>query len=248
MKKLKQKSELERLQWLIRTVRKYTRPHIEVSGSTDALLFFAATSLVRISFRTAQGSISLLEAKNTEAAAMLERNIYEFWCELRYLFDHKNKASQIYLNSIQEFIDTHKESQSLNKSKEVKFMKSFYEVLKKKFPFQFNEVKNQRKKYKFHWSGLSRTKLVKNVAADGNKLIYQVLSWETHAVMNAIRDIYGMDTKKGNINFGEYINPVMNKEEIAYRTAGYCLYIWNEYAENFEFTIIDPNDYKDLSK
>jgi len=206
--------------------------------SKDELRKTSLLSLIGLSSEIGSGILSLLKIGNCESAVMLERNLYELWCEIRLLLDSsENDAAKLLYNSLEEVKSFYKNSDSELKGK----LRHVTEELKTKFPNEETQIIKQREHGKFHWSGLSISSVIRKVAADSDTTIYKLLSWESHASMICLRDRLYMEEEK--LVIGSRMPSYMEKEMIANRTGAYLYFIWNEFAEIFGFNEINEEEY-----
>lgn len=206
--------------------------------SKDELKKTSLLSLIGLSSEIGSGILILLKNGNCESAVMLERNLYELWCEIRLLINSTEKdAAKLLINSCEEVKSFYKNSDS----ELLKKMNLIINKLHVSFPKEKIQIVNQRKKGKFHWSGLSISSVVRKVAADNNTTIYKLLSWESHASLICLRDRLYMENDK--VSIGSRMPQYMEKEAIAFRTGAYLYFIWNEFAEKFGFGEIYEKKY-----
>lgn len=236
MKKLQNGCEIERLKWFIDKIPRQVKLNQKEKQKTQ-IFPITASSLFRLAGDIGLSIILLLENNHIETSVMLERNLYELWCEFRYLNNNSEKGSvKAHINSAYEYIDFFKLSKGFKESDKYKDLMHLVEYLGKIYPTEKREVEQQRKNYKFHWSGISKTKMIKSVAADGNISIYRLLSWETHAVMTSLRDL--TEQTEETTSFKDNLSKIMSAQDIAFRTTGCLYYFWYEYAETFGLDII----------
>lgn len=237
METIKDRDSIEELRWLIQSIPN----EFGITNSDNQktkLLLFASCSLVRLARDISQGILTLLESANNESALMLERNLYELWCEFRCLINNSEKgAAKMYLNSIIEVQEFYIDNQEFSNSNYSIKLNGLMQFLESEYPEQKGEVLRQRKDFKFHWSGMNQTKMVKSVASD-DTTIYKFLSWETHSTLTPLNDI--LKIKDDNFTVGDKSNRfIVQPEGIANRTTNYLLFLFNEFAETFELEEID---------
>lgn len=227
-------SELDRLCWLVEVLTargaKGMNPKHE---SSDEDLVAAATSLVSNGLQNARGAVNLLKGDLVMAAGPVERALYEIWCEVRMLFEQGSRgARKMFLNSLLELVETGSSNGSADQELKVLYRR-ISEELETRYPDEAAEVRDQRRRRRFHWSGLTRRQL--SELGSPNGLVYRLLSWETHATHVAVRDQLGFYCRGSNMEKqfpaarAEYMNP----EQVAFRCSAYLSDMWDRYFELF---------------
>lgn len=242
MKKLKPPQlEIDRLGWVIEKIKNICNPNLK-KPSNNLLLFSVSTSIMRASVEIARGIYLTTKNNNREAAIILERTLYEAWCEFRDLITSNNQSEVRYLiNAGKDYLDFFDKDNELRKSDEYKRINTkFSELLDRNKEVEII-ISNQRNTGKYHWSGKSRTTFMKEVTGGCSSKIYKQLSWEGHTEMVAFRDY--IDSDENNMKFGTTCPNFMRLEEIAYRSTIYILLIYNKFAEKFNFDIIDGQEF-----
>jgi len=106
------------------------------------------------------------------------------------------------------------------------------------YPDIVKEIRTQRKKRRFHWSGVSRSQMERTVMPAPD--VYQMLSLEAHAVLSPIRDVEFIN--KGSIYtlwFEPQNTPTVDPEFVSWVVGGILYNMWNRYAEFFGLPIIE---------
>ena len=240
------RSERERLDWLVGELTSRMGQNLSVSqeGAEELEPLIVCTSLVRLAFSHARAVSFLLREGLVESIAPLERTIYEIWVEFRYFVREGNKienARRLMINAGLEFSEYAIKARRTLSAEAVRACLRSLRSYKLDFPEIYEAVRLQRKRRKYHWSGLSRSELVKKVATDIT--FYKGLSWEVHAVLSPIRDL-SMPTEDDDdvINF-QPVNDLEEQAELQAWTVGGMLYnLWNEYAYCFGFELVLLDD------
>jgi hypothetical protein len=105
-------------------------------------------------------------------------------------------------------------------------------------PDVVDEVRQQRKKKRHHWSGQSRTSIVGRT--DAARSVYKMLSWEAHPDIGPIRDV-STDDRDGvsylDLTVSADVDALV--ERAASSTSECLLRAWNAFADSFGQEAID---------
>ena len=230
-------SEINRLRWLVETLQTRATAGLHPQSSdSDEDLNHVATSLVSYALHLARGAIALLESELTIATAPVERALYELWCEVRELLDQGSfGARKMMMNSLLELAEAASETDNDRRWKQL-FL-DVAGVIEREFPDVAAAVRQQRRKRQFHWSGRTRTDIMRIGSPDAQ--VFRLLSWEAHAVHVALRNAL-IITSRDDSTSGTYPSArawYMRSEQIAFRCAVYLSDMWDRY---FDMLGIDP--------
>lgn len=231
-------SELDRLVWVVAEAdaRFAADPHLTVASAEELDVLLVAAAWMRLALSYAHGVAALLGDGRPDAAAPVERALLELWADFRYLLRHGSRvenAARIEINAVIEMTDflarnaTKAGGEKLPGSDGAERQRAKLEA---RYPEIYAAVKAQRRRGRWHWSGLSRSQLLREVDGEDAPEIYGVLSWDAHAVMNLIRDIEVVDAESGLVNFGPSRDPMQWIDRTAFHVSGTLFYFWNEFA------------------
>lgn len=236
-------SEAARLDGLLWEITKRLDQSLQISlkKKEEAEPLIVCTSLLRLVLSYAQAVNVLLHEKMWEAVVPLERAIYEMWVEFRYIVrigDRTENSRRLMVNATMEFSEfaiANRRSFPGGVQGCIDSLRSY----KSDYPEIYKTIRQQRGKRRFHWSGLSRSALVKELAPDD--VFYQGLSWEVHAVLSPIRDINISSEEEDSTRLD--FRPLHDMDEQiemqAFSVGGMVSNFWNEYATVFGLEQID---------
>jgi hypothetical protein len=182
----------------------------------------------------------LIQNDQSDAVGPLQRALHELWVEFRYLMrdgEASRNAQLLAINATFEVTDFARKYRRQFDHASLKRIVRTLRSYKRESPTLYERIVSQRRARRFHWSGLSRTKLAGKFSPDA--VVYKGLSWEAHAVLGAVRDI---EISEGD-GFGRFqYRPMMGAEDSAEQEAlmaGRILYnLWNEFASAFSLPIV----------
>lgn len=241
-------SEQHRFVWLVQHI---TEISSSLKGSQksveDLESFVIVTSFIRLGLSYAKAIVTLLQEAQAEATPPLHRSLYELWVELRFLLRSGNpeqNAARFSINTmleLEDFIEQRKPDFDDDAIAEIQSTISSYEA---SHPEITEAIREQRRRRRFHWSGMSRSRMEREVAGHDTSL-YKVMSWEAHVVLSPMRDVE-IVMEAGNsatLTFEPRNTPMVDAEFIAYSAGGILFLMWNEYAKHFELPQIQLRDY-----
>jgi hypothetical protein len=178
-----------------------------------------------------------------EAVGPLQRALWERWTEWRYFLKHGDRT----LNAAKVMFNARVEALELLEARTGSVPASVLAGVQREvheFESQHAkaaaEVREQRNRHQFHWSGISRTKMEQTLAGDA--FAYQYLSWDAHGVMGSIRDIsieLNEDVAKLHIGRQEDESDI-NRH--AWMSGGALFYIYNDFARLWGLApVVPPN-------
>jgi hypothetical protein len=200
-----------------------------------------ATGLVERAVSYSSAVLKLINNDLTNGTAPLQRAIYELWVEHIYLLT----VGEPWINAVKAQINATFEALEFAEARQENFPSDDLDKIRRniaswseEYPDIVKEVCAQRQKRRFHWSGVSRSQLERRVMPAPD--IYQMLSWEAHAVLSSIRDVEF--TRKGSaytLRFEPQNTITVDPETVSYIVGGILFHMWNRHAEFFGLPIIE---------
>jgi hypothetical protein len=194
-------------EWLHRlasyVATKLQRLRVPVAGPPDVDAVNAAKALLRSATVQAAAVDVLNGTQIAEAGAVNVRAILDTAAELRFMLLHGDRVrnARKYLLSAWFELRRHVAESGRN-PEDLAAIDSNVERLREVDPDAFAEVQAQRRRKRlakgqdrYHWSGLSRSEIVKRVEPDMTvaeaplRDAFKVFSWDTHSVMAGLRDV-----------------------------------------------------------
>lgn len=214
---------------------------VKVSGLTPDYvpLLEASGAYVRGCWEAACGVMALATASERGGIVAAERQAWEMQNELDYLLrsaDPPRNGVKVQVNALIEVI------QLLTVSQISTEMLAHDEILLAEFetahPQVVVEVRQQRKRKRYHWSGQGRTSIV--AGTDLSRAVYKMLSWQAHPDICPIRDISTED--RNGVGYLLLTDPPdvdAAVERAASSTSECLLRAWNVFADYFGQATID---------
>lgn len=237
-------SEFVRFEWLIDTLLLRIE-QIEIDSFPDPNnieVMLVATGLFERALSYSSAIRTLIKNNQTADSQPLQRAIYELWVEHTYLLtvgDPLINAVKAQINATMEaleFAEARLESFSSDSLDGIRRNIAFWS---EEYPDIVKAIHTQRqKKRRFHWSGVSRSQMERTVMPAPD--VYQMLSWEAHAVLSPIRDVEFIN--EGSIYtlwFEPQNTPTVDSEFVSWIVGGILYNMWNSYAEFFGLPIIE---------
>lgn len=240
-------SEQHRFNWLVEHLTELSSELKTSPKSVDELDgLVVTTSFVNLALSYAKGINTLLQLEQAEATPPLHRALYELWVELSFLLrsgDTRENAAKFSINAVLElenFIEERKKYFTEEAIAGIRRTIASYEM---SHPEAMALIRGQRQRRQYHWSGMSRSRMERQVAGYETQ-IYKVMSWEAHVVMSPIRDIEILMRDEGSatLSFQSQDNLMVEPEFVAYSAGGILFFIWNEYAKHFNFPQVKIED------
>lgn len=234
-------SEFDRLTWLIASLKALAEDaNPSRIDETTIEAFVVCSAWVRQALSYGEAIEALGRSDLSEAVGPILRALYETWAELVYFLRHgdrQHNAHRVTIASILELQSWLEKSGRVLTDNTREGIQRQLDVARHDYPDVLAEVVRDRNKRRFHWSGLSRTELMRRAFDDDAPKVYAALSWEVHGVMSAIRD-YRVDRNAGKILFSHYLKPDTSREQAAFHAGGMLFFAWNEYAREFGLPIV----------
>lgn len=236
-RKFKAKSEVERLNWLVRVLEIYFERPISPALLTaeNMEVFTVVTSWVRRAATYTRAVGILIRDDAAEAVIPIERALVEIWAEFLYLMeqgDPHDNANRVQITAILELRDyLLRKGEDLSAPESAGVARQLAQI-QRDHPTVLAQIETARKSRKFHWSGLSRTKLGEASMGPRFREMYGLLSWDAHPVMTSVRD-YDVDAAAGTILFEPLESGEELAESLAFRVGGCMFYMWDRYATIF---------------
>lgn len=237
------KTEIERFEWLLGTLLLRTK-NIEVVSLPDPNnieVMLVATGLVERALSYSSAIRTLINNDQTAETQPLQRAIYELWVEHKYLLT----VGEPSINAIKAQINATFEALEFAEARKESFSSDVLDRIRRNITFWseeyaniLKEVRTQRQKRRFHWSGVSRSQMERKVMPAPD--VYQMLSWEAHAVLSSIRDVeFIKKDSTYTLWFEPQNTPTIDSEMVSWFIGGILYYMWNSHAEFFGLPTID---------
>jgi Family of unknown function (DUF5677) len=236
------------LDWLLWEITGRLERVREISLAKDEEVepLIVCTSLLRLALSHGRAVNLLLHEEFTESVAPLERAIYEIWTDFRYLVRTGNRvenARRLMINSTFEFTDYVLQHRRSFSPEAVRACLRGLRSYKNDYPELYTAVQTQRRVKRFHWSGISRSAIIRQLTP--GSIYYRSLSWEAHVVLSPIRDIAFSEEKDSiRVNFQPLQDMGEQNEWQAWTVGAMIYYFWNEYACVFglEEIVVDDEE------
>lgn len=234
-------SETDRLTWLIDMVKACTSDTtLSAPKAEDLELFKVTASWLTRCFDLAKGLATLVQQELYAPACVLHRTVWELWIDWRYLLRTSgrrvNAAKVLLCAQIEalELIDAHPEAFDEAYRGALRSNLGEFEA---RHPKASAVVRRQRRRGRFHWSGLSYSKMERGLG--GNFGIYGPLSWEAHGTVTAMRDVrLEVGDNVALFQFGQSAE-VYRPNFLLYSAGGVLFYIYNDLADMWGLPAIE---------
>lgn len=179
---------------------------IEVPGlrAEDVPLLEVTAALVRGVYQQCQSVLALADAHSWSGLGAVERAAWEMWNELEFVLRSENPshaAAKVQANAVLGVVSLLENTDDVPAGM-LERNRELLERLEKRHRAACDEVREQRKARKWHWSGQPRTSVVG--PTDASKKVYKLLSWETHPDMASLREVeVTFDGNVAHLKFGD---------------------------------------------
>jgi len=205
----------------------------------------AAMALLRAAMVQAAAVLTLARTQVAEAAQVNVRSLFEAWVNLRYLLLHGDPTRNARKCIASAHLELRDHVSTLTDSeKNVAKIDALLDRLKKADAAAVQDVVAQRQERRYHWSGLSRTKLVETVGAAlppqevNLRQAYKVMSWDGHHDIAVIRDVQRAAMENGeHLEFRHWQAQQETAEGCAYMALGLLADCWTVFAGAFGLPI-----------
>jgi hypothetical protein len=195
-------------------------------------VFIVTSTWLNRALAEAKGILLLITQDVAEAVDPVQRALWELWTEWRYLLNHGDQAfnaEKVILTAMLEALRPFGGQSAAPEPSELARLRANVQEYEAQHPRASVEVRAQRQKRKYHWSGVSRSEMERAVA--GSALVYRMLSWDAHGIVSPIRDV-SFELKDGvaRFKFGRR----ESESDINWRawaSGGVLFYIYNDFAE-----------------
>ena len=226
-------SEIHRLDWLIQQIEERVKQESLPPVDAELLVLFTVTGAwFNTALTRTRAILMLLERGLQEAAGPLQRALWELWTDWHYLLKHGDRirnALKVRLNAMVEAVESLDNQQHKLPPPMLVQMKQDVQEFEAQYPNVSADVRAQRKKRKFHWSGLSRSEMERTLS--GSTFVYRYLSWDAHGVMNPIRDVsWDFNNEIAHFRFGRR-ETEQEIDQQAWMSGGVLFYIYNDFAQ-----------------
>lgn len=226
-------SEAHRLRWLIHEVERRTNnADIELFQPELMDVFVVSSLWLERCLTHTKAILVLITQDLAPAIGPLQRVLWELWVEWRYFLrqpDRALAAAKVTLNASIEALEFAEELPGRLEVATLDRIRRSVQEYESRHPRASSEIRQQRKERRYHWSGMTRSRLERVLA--GNATAYQYLSWEAHGVMGPIRDV-SVELKDGiaRLGFGRREND-RDVNRHAWMSGGVLYYIYNDFAK-----------------
>ena len=236
-------SEFDRFAWLLSALKGATAD-MKVTKLTDANLelFVVASAWFRQALSFGEALEALGFTDRTEAAGPTIRALYELWGEFQYLMglpDANSQAIRVQIAALLELDDWLQKVDRDFPAEGLAGLKRQKEFFAKEYSAMYEEIVSSRKQRRYHWSGLSRTEVLRRAFDAGAANVYSAFSWEVHSTMTALRDV-SVDRANNSIFFSHYLDESVAKEQMAHRAGGMLFFMWHQYSAAFGLPLVEP--------
>jgi Family of unknown function (DUF5677) len=226
-------SEVDRLDWLIHEVEKRAKDATVTIPDPESLdVFVVMSSWLALALSQAEAVLLLITHDLSTGAGPLQRALWELWIEWRFLLkqkDHALNAAKVTLNAELEALDAFEKMPIIAKGGRLARVQRQVKAFEAQHPEAAAQVRTQRKNRKFHWSGLSRSAMERELAPGA--AVYRLLSWDAHAVMGPVRDVAVRRTATTvHFEFGRQETPA-DVNRSAWASGGVLFYMYNDFAK-----------------
>lgn len=224
-----------RLRWLLSWIDaqvQQAKPALPQPDDVEVLVI--ATSWLRLALDYSRGIHELIEADQSAAAMPIYRALIELWAELDYLLLHGDpieNATRVQFTSLLELHHFFSKPEHAN-AQSLEVITTYLQEMERLHPRLSAEIRGARRKGRYHWSGLSRSGLIKAVGDDHFRELYSILSWDAHPTIHVLRDVE-VDPDKGLIQFASAGQYTRSPGTLAYHCGGALYYLYNQYARAF---------------
>jgi hypothetical protein len=226
-------SEIQRLDWLIRQVEKCVKGRDEPQVAPELVEVFVVTSTwLNTALAESKAILLLVMQGLAEAVGPLQRALWELWIEWRYCLRHGDRslnAAKVILNAMLEALEPFEGQAGVFEASVLARLKGSAQEFEAQHARAAVELRAQRQKRRYHWSGLSRSEMERTLG--GNPLIYRMLSWDAHAVVSVIRDAsFELTDTVARFHFGREASQ-SDANWLAFANGGVLFYIYNDFAQ-----------------
>lgn len=226
-------SELARLDWLIGQIEQQVTNRQMAPPAAELLdVFVVTSSWLNSAIGQAKAVLLLVTQDLSCAVGSLERALWELWIDWRYFLRQEDRplnAAKVVVNAKLEVLDFIEAHPGAFDTAYIARLRRNLQEYESRHPHASAGIRDQRKKRRYHWSGISRSEMERTRA--GSATAYRFFSWEAHGMMSTIRDV-SIDIEEGigRIWFGRQGGD-RDINRRAWTTGGVLFYMYNEFAE-----------------
>ena len=226
-------NDVERLEWVVRQAEARLEGHAAVKVRPETFeVFWVTATMIATAVKYGKAMATLLRGDLLDAAWPVERALLELYNDFQYLLRHESAqgcAIKILISATIELLEFHRMEMSTRSDESIATLEESLANYGREFPELYAEVREQRKRRKFHWSGLSRIAIEKIVAPDAG--MYKYLSWQAHSIITPLHGLsLTMAEEHIRVDFTEYRDAFVNPGRAAWSVGGLLLNMWNEFA------------------
>lgn len=240
-------SEQHRFDWLVQHLTEISSSLKSSQKSVEKLeAFVVATSFMKLGLSYAKDINTLLQSEQAEATPPLHRSLYELWVELSFLLrsgDAGENSARFSINTILEMEDFIEQRKSYFTEEAITGIQRTITSYQISHPEIMASIREQRGRRRYHWSGISRSRIESEVAGRDTS-IYKVMSWEAHVVLSPMRDIKVVmhNENSATLRFESRDTPLIDSEFVSYSAGGILFFMWNEYVKYFDLPPVQIKD------
>lgn len=226
-------SEVERLRWLVCEVEGHTNGRtLDLPPPEQWALFVVTSAWFSTALAQTNAILLLITGNLAEAVGPLQRALWEFWIEWRYLLrraDRSAVAAKVILSAMIEGLEVIEREPTSFGAAYVAKLQANTRQFELRYPVAAAEIRAQRKARKFHWSGLTWTAMERTLAR--GRSAYGILSWDAHRTVAPLRDVViSRSGSEVSFQFGRDVR-YTDVERHAWQSGGVLFYAYNDFAE-----------------
>ncbi|HVA00352.1 MAG TPA: DUF5677 domain-containing protein [Terriglobia bacterium] len=226
-------SEGERIDWLIEQVEgRGSNTTVPPLDPQDIEVFHITASWLARCTSLTKGLLVLVRDRLYEPAGVVHRSSWELWIDWKYLLRVGNRrlnAAKVLLSAqigTLEFTDFHHDAFDSG------YLERLHQNLldfESRHPEASAEVRQQRRKRYFHWSGLTYSRMERELA--GEPGIYGALSWEVHGTVSPMRDVQlDVSDNAAFFRFGQ-TEETYRPDFLLFSVGGVLFHVYNDFAD-----------------
>jgi hypothetical protein len=226
-------SEIQRLDWLIRQIEERASRGVQPQVSPELLMVFTVTGTwLNRALAQAKAILLLTTQGLAEAVGPPQRALWELWIDWRYLLNRGDRplnAANATLSAMLEGLDVFETHLGTCHPTTLARLKRHVQQFEAEYPAASAEVRAQREKRRYHWSGVSRSEMERTVS--GAAVVYKLLSWEAHGAVSPIRDVsFELNDDLARFRFGRQQSE-SDLDRLSWMVGGVLFYIYNDFAQ-----------------
>lgn len=206
----------------------------------DGLPLLEVTSALLRGCLDAADAVLRLSEHGYQGLHAVERAAWEHWKELEFLLARQTRfrdARKVQINATIEVLDFLR-GRADTPPGMIERTQDTLAGQEREWPAEVAEVRDQRKRRKFHWSGESRSSVVAPAGSASD--VYRLLSWESHPDVASIRDVTATrNGDEGDVTFHEPEDLQVMIDRSTWSTRKCLTRAWNVFASAWGLDQID---------